>query len=211
MANIPGLRLIQVNTDGLTVRVPRENKVRLEQVAEAWQHGTGLTLEETVYKAMMIRDVNNYLAVKEDGSVKRKGAYEYAMGWHQNHSALIIPKVAEKVLVEGVPIRQTVETWPDKMDFMLRTKVPRSSHLAVEYPGQEPIKIQNVTRYYVAQGGGHLFKWMPPLKTKPDQWRKIAVESGWGVCVCNKIEDATLPINYDYYIKEVEALCLGLK
>lgn len=211
LMTIPGLRLIQVNTDGLTVRVPKVSKPQVDQAAADWEQATLLTLEEAVYKAMYIRDVNNYLAVYEDGKVKRKGAYEYAMGWHQNHSALVIPKVAEKVLVEGAPIRQTIENWPDRMDFMLRTKVPRSSHLAIEHPGQEPVKIQNTTRYYVAQGGGYLFKWMPPLKAKPDQWRKIAVESGWGVCVCNDIQDATLPIDYNYYVKEVEALCLGLK
>lgn len=209
---IEGLQLIQVNTDGLTVRVPRTQQAEdlVPTFVDFWQQKTGLNLEAVQYKAMMIRDVNNYLAVKEDGSVKRKGAYEYAMGWHQNHSALVVPKVAEKVLVEGAPIRETVENWPDKMDFMLRTKVPRSSHLAIEYPGQEPVKIQNVTRYYVAKGGGHLQKWMPPLKGK-NEWRKIAVESGWTVCVCNDIRDAVLPIDFDYYVKEVEALCLGLK
>ena len=41
-------------------------------------------------------------------------------------------------------------------------------------------------------------------------WRKIGIEAGWNVQVCNDLADATLPINYDYYVKEVEALCLGL-
>lgn len=211
MIHVPGLRLIQVNTDGLTVRIPRTSKLHLDQVADAWQGGTGLNLEEARYKAMMVRDVNNYLAVYEDGSVKRKGAYEWKMGWHQNASALVVPKVAEKVLVEGAPIRKTVEEWPDIHDFMLRTKVPRSSHLAIEYPGREPVKIQNITRYYIAKGGGTLSKWMPPLKGKTE-WRKIGVESGWGVQVCNDIKDAgRLPIDFDYYIQEVEKLVMGLK
>ena len=61
----------------------------------------------------------------KDGSVKRKGAYEYKVGWHQNAGGLVVPKVAEKVLTQGAPIRQTIEQWPDVMDFMLRTKVPR--------------------------------------------------------------------------------------
>jgi hypothetical protein len=210
LMHIPGLRLIQVNTDGLTVRVPRANKMLVDLARAAWQSRTGLNLEEAVYKAMMIRDVNSYIGVFEDGSTKRKGAYEYKVGWHQNAGGLVVPKVAEKVLVDGAPIRETVEQWPDIMDFMLRTKVPRSSHLAIEWDNQQPQKIQNITRYYISEGGGRLFKYMPPLKGKTE-WRKIGVESGWGVQVCNDINDAgKSPVDFDYYVREVEKLCLGL-
>jgi hypothetical protein len=210
LMHIEGLRLIQVNTDGLTVRVPRTHKVLVDLARAAWQERTGLNLEEAVYKAMMVRDVNNYIGVFENGSTKRKGAYEYEMDWHQNAGGLVIAKVAEKVLVEGAPIRQTVEQWPDIMDFMLRTKVPRSSHLGIERDGVTS-QLQNITRYYIAKGGGRLFKWMPPLAKKPGEWRKIGVESGWGVQVCNDIKDAgKLPVDFDYYVREVEKLCLGL-
>jgi hypothetical protein len=136
--------------------------------------------------------------------VKRKGRYEYEVDWHQNASALVVPKVAEKVLLEGAPIRQTVESWPDLMDFMLRVKVPRNSRLAW---GEQ--KVQNTCRYYIAKGGQPLRKWMPPLKGK-QEWRCIGVESGWTVQVCNDIKDAVLPVDYDYYVQEVEKLCLGL-
>jgi hypothetical protein len=211
LMHIEGLRLIQVNTDGLTVRVPRTHKVLVDLARAAWQERTGLNLEEAVYKAMMVRDVNNYIGVFENGSTKRKGAYEYNMGWHQNAGGLVIAKVAEKVLVEGAPIRQTVEQWPDIMDFMLRTKVPRSSHLGIEHDGVTS-QLQNTTRYYIAKGGGRLFKWMPPLAKKPGEWRKIGVESGWGVQPCNDIKDAgKLPVDFDYYVQEVEKLCLSLK
>ena len=210
LMHIPGLRLIQVNTDGLTVKVPREHKLLVDVARAAWQLRTGLNLEEAVYKAMMIRDVNNYIGVFENGSTKRKGAYEYDMEWHQNHGAMVVAKVAEKVLVDGAPIRQTLQQWPDIMDFMLRTKVPRSSHLAIERDGVTS-QLQNITRYYIAEGGGRLFKWMPPLKAKPEQWRKIGVESGWGVQPCNDIREAgKLPVDFDYYVQEVEKLCLGL-
>jgi hypothetical protein len=201
--------LIQVNTDGLTVRVPRKNKWEVDEAVVEWQTLTGLQLEEAIYKSMMIRDVNNYIAQYEDGSVKRKGAYEYDMEWHQNAGGLVIAKVAEKVLLENAPIRQTIEQWPDMMDFMLRTKVPRSSYLTIEHDGVTK-QLQNITRYYIAQGGGRLFKWLAPLKGKQD-WRKIGVESGWGVQPCNDIRDAgKLPIDFDYYVREVEKLCLGL-
>jgi hypothetical protein len=210
LMGVDGLQIVQVNTDGLTVRVPRANKYSVDLVRTLWEEMTGLQLEEAIYKTMMIRDVNNYIAQYENGSVKRKGAYEYDMEWHQNAGGLVIAKVAEKVLLENAPIRQTLEQWPDIMDFMLRAKVPRSSYLAIEKDGVTN-QLQNVTRYYIAQDGGRLFKWMPPLAKNPGVWRKIGVESGWGVQPCNDIRDAgKLPVDFDYYVREVEKLCLGL-
>ena len=202
---VDGIKLIQVNTDGLTVLVPRTSKWKLENVRKSWEVTTGLQLEEAIYKTMMIRDVNNYIAVYEDGRIKRKGAYEHDLEWHQNAGGMVIAKVAEKVLIDGAPIRETVENWPDKMDFMLRTKVPRSSHLA-----WGETKVQNICRYYIAKEGKPLVKWMPPLAKNPLKWRPIGVESGWNVQVCNDIKDATMPVDYDYYIQEIEKLVLGL-
>ncbi len=66
LMKIPGLRLIQVNTDGLTVRVPRSHKMLVDLARAAWQDRTGLNLEEAVYKRMFIRDCNNYIAEYDD-------------------------------------------------------------------------------------------------------------------------------------------------
>jgi len=202
---IPTVEVIQCNTDGMTIRVKRSSYDYVLPLLDIWQNKTGLTLERVIYRRMFVADVNSYLAESEDGKVKRKGRYEYELDWHQNASALVIPKVAEKVLLEGAPIRETVEQWPDLMDFMLRTKVPRSSHLLW---GDE--RVQNVTRYYIAKDGRPLTKVMPPLKGKTE-WRRIGVESGWNVQVCNDIRDATLPVDFDYYIREVEKIVLCLR
>lgn len=140
--------------------------------------------------------------------VKRKGAYEYQMQWHQDASSLVVAKVAEQVLLHDKPIRETVEQWPDKMDFMLRIKVPRTGYLTVRSgPDAPEQQIQSTTRYYVAKGGVQMGKWLPPLKGGTE-WRRSSVEAGWLVCVCNEIGDAVLPIDYSYYINEVEKLCL---
>ena len=201
---VPGLTLVQVNTDGVTVRAPRAGMGHVDTVCAWWMHMTGLNLEPMRYRRMFLRDVNNYIGQYEDGSVKRKGAYEWKAGWHQNAGGLVIPKVAEKVLVDDAPIRETVRSWTDLHDFMLRVKVPRSSHLLW---GEE--RVQNTTRYYIAKAGKPLTKVMPPLKNKTE-WRRIGVESGWNVQVCNDIKDAVLDVDYDYYVQEIEKLTLGL-
>jgi hypothetical protein len=206
LLKIDGLRIIQMNTDGLTVKLPRGAEQSLRQVVQWWEGITKLRMEFAEYRTMFIRDVNNYIALYTSGKVKRKGAYEHDLEWHQNHSALVVPKVAEQVLLHGAPIRETVEQWGNLYDFMLRTKVPRSSHLL---HGDE--RVQNISRYVVSKNGKQLTKVMPPLAKKPDVWRRIGVESGWNVTICNDVREvAGAEIEFDYYIREVEKLVNGL-
>ena len=205
---VSDLQIIQANTDGITMFVERKYKRQVDILCRDWEIESRLSLEKVEYKRMWIADVNSYLAEKTDGTVKRKGRYEYDVGWHQNASALVVPKVAEKVLLEGADIRKTVTEWFDWDDFYMRTKVPRSSYLLLRYPGFD-VPMENTQRYYVSVGGGELVKVMPPLAKKPDHWREIGICKGWTVCPCNNLKDVVLPVNFDYYITEVEKLTKG--
>ena len=209
LLDVEGLRLIQCNTDGLTVHVERSSLADVERVRGLWECITGLELEEAIYSRMFIRDVNNYQSEYENGKVKRKGAYEYNREWHQNQSALVIPKAAEAHLLHGTSIREFVMNHEDIFDFLMLAKAPRGSSLVWHLDGVD-YALQKNTRYYVAQQGGEIIKIMPPLAKSPNQWRRIAIEKGWSAQPCNRIEQATMPVNHDYYIQEVEKLCLGL-
>ena len=134
-----GARMVQVNTDGITCLVPKTRRADFDAMCAHWENHTGLDLEHVNYKAMHIRDVNNYMAEKTDGSVKRIGAYSYVTpledpytrerGWHKDHSAFVVQKAAEMRLVHGQDIADFIQKHRDPFDFMLSVKVPRSSHL----------------------------------------------------------------------------------
>ena len=156
----PSVKMIQINTDGLTIRYPRALKSWVHSVCEWWQNLTQLVLEDVEYSRMFIRDVNNYIGEYTDGKLKRKGAYEYDLGWHQNHSAKVVAKAAEAALVHGEDIRQTILHHDNIMDFMCLAKVPRSNKLMW---GDE--QIQNTSRYYVSTDGDMLKKIMPAAGT----------------------------------------------
>lgn len=55
--------MIQVNTDGLTVRIRKTHVDWMKQVCAAWEQRTGLTLESAQYSSIFVKDVNSYLAV----------------------------------------------------------------------------------------------------------------------------------------------------
>lgn len=169
---VPRLKVIQINTDGLTVILPRVFVSQIDGIKARWESLTGLELEAVNYAAMHIRDVNNYIGVYEDGGLKTKGAYESKqpqdrkpLGWHQNMSALIVPKAATEHLVNGVGIDEFIRS-PERdfMDFMLRAKVQRSCSLvAVDHTGSQEY-LQNTSRYFIATHGPSLFKLSPPTK-----------------------------------------------
>lgn len=173
LLDIPDLKMIQINTDGLTVRCPRQYVQVMKSICEWWENFTCLELESTVYSRMFIRDVNNYIGEYMDGGVKRKGAYEYELAWHQNHSALVIPKAAEAALVHGVNIREFITNHDDIFDFMLRTKVGRKDGLILTDTAGNERRLQNITRYYIGVDGGALTKISPPAKGhKVGQWKR---------------------------------------
>jgi len=161
---IPGALLVQCNTDGLTVKLPRHRLPHLRAIADWWQEFTKLDLEEVEYSRMFIRDVNNYIGEYTDGKLKRKGAYENLppakrnpTGWHQNLSALVVPLAAEAFLTKGTPVRSFVMHHPDIMDFMLRTKVKRIDKVEID-----DVECQRITRYLVTKTGGAIVKVSPP-------------------------------------------------
>lgn len=210
LLEIPKLKIIQVNTDGITVALPREYKEDYDRICKDWQKQVKLELEFVDYSNMIIRDVNNYIAVYTNGKVKRKGAYQYeGLGWHQNQGGLIIQKAAEAEMLEGIPVRVFIEQkmldQDSKWDFMLRTKVPRSSRLVMVMPDGTEVQQQNVCRYYVSKEGGKLVKIMPPLEEGAEE-RRLSIEAAWNVKTCNNILDFQNDIDVDYYASEAEKL-----
>lgn len=174
LMRIPGLSMIQANTDGITFRCPRGHLDHMRSVCQWWQGVTGLELEEALYSRMFIRDVNNYIAEYEGGKVKRKGAYEYKMQWHQDPSALIVAKAAEQAMVYGKCPVEFITQHRDPFDFMLRAKVPRNSKLVLRYPETgEECQAQGTTRYFVSYSGGQMVKVSPPTG-EPGTWKRKA-------------------------------------
>ena len=162
---IDDLNILQVNTDGITVRLKRKDRDLFNEKCKAWEKMTKLTLEEAVYDKIFIRDVNNYLAVYEGGGVKRKGKYEYDVGWHQNHSQKVVAKAVEAHLVHGKNVREFIENHDDEYDFYILGKCDRKSRLVLRTEeGDEELQRNN--RYYASTNGGQLIKIMPPRAKK---------------------------------------------
>jgi len=214
LMQIDGLKLIQANTDGITVACLRDKLDEYYAVCKQWEQQVKLDLEYVQYSKMLIANVNNYIAVDVNGKVKRKGLYQYQdLGWHMNQSALVVPKAAEAAMLDGCSVAEFITKHasnPDnKYDFMLRTKVPRSSRLVMVMRDGTEVQQQNICRYYACVTGGKLVKIMPPLEGDMEE-RRLSIDSQWNVRTCNNISDFTGDIDLAYYIAEAEKLLIGV-
>lgn len=70
-----GISVVSANTDGVMIKCDRTRTDQLNQIVKMWEGLTGFETEEARYKAVYQRDVNNYIAITEDGKVKTKGTY----------------------------------------------------------------------------------------------------------------------------------------
>lgn len=187
---LPDCELIQANTDGITVRILRENVWLFKAWCKEWEKMTGLELEEVKYKRMWIRDVNNYIAEKENGELKRKGAYwyplnikEYEGWWNKDFSNFASIKAAEKAMTDSWPLEISTRLVTDPFDFMLRYKATGESRI---YIGDEE-QLKTV-RYYVSVSGKPMKKVSPPTgevgqfkrknSLKDSEFKKIMEEIG---------------------------------
>lgn len=202
-------RIIMCNTDGFEYVIDVDKFEEADKWVNWWENLTKLEMEGDTYKQMFIRDVNNYISITESGKVKLKGAYEFMdfdkLGWHKNHSAMVIPMAVKAHLVDGIDYEEFIRLHENKFDFMLRTKVPRSSKLVLVVD-EEDVPLQNICRYYPAkEGGGKLIKIMPPL-VEGGEDRRLGIDTEWNVKPCNNINDFSWGVDYKYYIEQAAKL-----
>lgn len=201
---IEGAELIQVNTDGLTVHLPRGKRSELDAACATWEKFTRMDLEHVDYKSMFVRDVNNYIAVDTNGKVKRKNAYLTEPDWHQDHSSLVVQKAVSAALIDGVDPTEFIYNHTDPYDFMRRVKIPKKGRL---YCGDD--QVQNTSRYYIALAGRPLKKVM--LQKGATDETTTSIDKDWNVQMCNVASDFDWAnLNRRFYINEAKKLINGV-
>ena len=148
---VPGIEFIQMNTDGITYKYKKAHEEMVRKICRWWERVTRINLVYAYYDKMVIRDVNNYMAVDTKGNVKKKGIFETEMPFHKNPSSLIIPKALEQYFINNLTPVDYI-TSPERSIFDFCNGVKKKSNFklniikilsAPEYPKfetQEEIK-----------------------------------------------------------------------
>lgn len=146
-ANIP---VVSANTDGAVIKCPKDRYDDLNAVVQMWEQLTSLETEETRYFAIYSRDVNNYIAIKEDGSCKAKGTYSERGSaqnsiMSKNPETLICSDAVQALLSKGVDIEETIDNCKDIRRFVSVRNVRGGAHKDGYYLGK-------TVRWYYAKG-----------------------------------------------------------
>lgn len=124
-----GAEIIQSNTDGVLIRMPDGFEGgpdafydRVDDVAYEWEHRTGMGLEFDEFTRVYQKDVNNYVLVAADGSMKTKGAYVKKLG-PLDYDLAVVNKALVDYMVHGVPVEDTIAADDDLIDYQRVVKV----------------------------------------------------------------------------------------
>lgn len=197
-----GIECISGNTDGIIVKCRRSMDAEMRQVVKQWEADTGFEMEETRYRAIYNRDINNYIAIYEspqDGEeAKTKGIFAQT-GLMKNPSALICTDAAVARLVHGTPVEATIRACKDTSKFVRATNVGNGG--GVYAPTGE--FLGKVVRWYYsteAQGAAII---------KVDNGNKVAQSDGAKPLMLMSKGWFPDDIDYDVYIQKAESFLMG--
>mgnify|MGYP003630753404 FL=1 len=117
-----GVRVVSANTDGVVVLFNNALQDDVEQVISNWMLGTSFDLERTDYRAMHSRDVNNYVAVKLDGTTKGKGVFAEP-GLSKNPDFAIVSEAIASQLSGGKSADDVINQCQDLRKFVTVRRV----------------------------------------------------------------------------------------
>ena len=117
-----GARVVSANTDGVVVLAPKALEGAIAQANWDWMMATSYELERTDYAALHSRDVNNYIAVKLDGSTKGKGVFGGA-AISKNPDFPIVADAMAQHLSGNADFRYVIRNCKDVTQFVTVRKV----------------------------------------------------------------------------------------
>lgn len=173
---IEGLRIVQLNTDGIMVECDKKDYDKLTEICKEWQERTGFDLEEDTVVKIAQKDVNNYVEVQPGGKAKAKGGYLVkgiapAGAFNVNNSCVIVATALKEHFVNGTPVEDTINACDDIFQFQIIAKAGAKYREAYHLVDGEQVPVQKVNRVYATADTryGKLFK----VKAENDATAKI--------------------------------------
>lgn len=126
---VPGLELIQSNTDGLIIWIPDTDEAfnMVDDICWEWEQRCSteqcsILLELDNISEIYQKDVNNYLWIDVDGGVERIGAYVKELSPIDNDLP-ILNKALVDYMVNRTPVEQTINQCEDLIMFQKIVKL----------------------------------------------------------------------------------------
>lgn len=159
---LAGIPVVSANTDGIVIKCPNRLDQQMDAVVKQWEIDTSFETEETLYKSLYSRDVNNYIAVKEpstwkntdtlDDRVKTKGVFAKT-GLSKNPQNEICFLAVKELLINEKPIQATIRECQDITKFVTIRTV-RGGAVKLYGEGIPNLYLGKAIRWYYAKDLG---------------------------------------------------------
>lgn len=116
------IELLQSNTDGIFVKLNKKDVPEFKRRVEEWQNRVRLNMSYDEFVSMYNKDVNNYIAVREDGSYHCKGGYVKELG-DLDYDLPIVNEALKNYIIFGTPVEVTVNACTDFRKFQKIVKL----------------------------------------------------------------------------------------
>ena len=113
--------LIQSNTDGLIVKL-HGNEDEVRRICKEWEDRTGMGLGYDRMTKICQKDVNNYIAVFENGKIEAKGAYVKDLD-NLDYDLAIVNEAVRDYLLRKIPVENTILPCTDLRKFQKVVKL----------------------------------------------------------------------------------------
>lgn len=148
-------KLINFNTDGFMYSIDKKELSVLEEICEEWEIRTRFNLETDDIKEVWVKDVNNLLSVKNDGSIHTVGGYlNYGISdkgaWSINNNHTIVKQAVIEYFTKGIPLEETINNCNDLLSFQIIAHASSKYSHVYHYVNGEKIEVQKTNRVYAA-------------------------------------------------------------
>lgn len=122
--------LVQSNTDAVIYKIPKTELDNFKKIVRTWEKRTRLNMEYDYITYMAQRDVNNYIAVFDNGTIERKGGAVKKAKLLDNELPIVSDAVVE-YFVNGVDPKDYIMKEDNLMRFMKTYKLSNKYNHAI--------------------------------------------------------------------------------
>ena len=196
-------QVVSANTDGIEVIVPKNELNKYKELLDNTCRLFNLDLEHENYSKIVYKNVNNYIAVTEDGKYKQKGLFVPKPILGNSVDELVIAKALEAYYTKDIQPREFISN-PNKYDLHIYDYC-KSNKIGKDFIVYHNGEIQQqLNRYYFSKKGAYLFKQKNGVGTMQH------VNVGQAVILYNNHQQQSWEeynINYNYYTTLSNDLC----
>jgi hypothetical protein len=148
-----GVLVISANTDGLYLRVRRDDR-RWREIIEGWQHDTEMILEIEPLRRLVTFSTNRFATLDRSGNLKRRGAgVKGNLTAKDTPNNLVVADAVVEAVLRDVPPERTIRACADPVRFCSVTQRSAKvvSAVLIDDGNGSEIDLPKIARWYHAR------------------------------------------------------------